>query len=236
MTARNADTLLGRVWNLLNPLLFGLIYFLLVTIIRGRSGGLEVLADILANLYLWLFFSAAIVQGVSSTVGTSALLTQSSVPRAVLPIASTWISSQILLRSMGVYAFAHLLAGRRLHFELLVVPIVVLAVATAGLGLALLLAVLNLYVRDVSRLLGHMLRLWMYLSPVVWHFREAENYWFVKLNPLFHAVKTWTLALSGSGEATLWPSLAITIAFSAAALLGGLLLFVSRDDEFATQS
>jgi ABC-type polysaccharide/polyol phosphate export permease len=54
----------------INPLLFGLIYFVFVGIISGAGlDSFERLAFIIANLYVWTSFSAAITTGVGSIQG-----------------------------------------------------------------------------------------------------------------------------------------------------------------------
>jgi len=49
---------LGKVWLVLNPLLLAMVYFLLVTVIRGgntKTNGLTTLAHILIGLFTFYF-------------------------------------------------------------------------------------------------------------------------------------------------------------------------------------
>jgi teichoic acid transport system permease protein len=236
---------LGRLWHYLNPILFGLIYFIFIGIVSG--GGLndvERLALIVGNLYVWVFFSSVITTGTTSvSSGTAGITAQSSIPRVILPIASMLSAGNLFVRSMLAYIPFHLLAGRGLYVEMLWAPLLVLLMGVFALGIALVLAVLNIYVRDVSRLLPHLIRLWLYLSPVVWAYDlvlgEGSLEWFARLNPMYPAIAAWTMALGGSltsGSPTIVSELLVFSLWALGAASIGFLIFVSREDEFAIRS
>jgi len=102
------------------------------------------------------------------------------------------------------------------------------------------LAVLNVYFRDISRLLPHVLRLWLYMSPVVWEYtRVLDNGSFARLNPMYPAMTAWTIALGGTMDPAgpgLLSQLALFTLWTAVVLLGGFFFFVSREDEFAIRN
>ena len=114
--------------------------------------------------------------------------------------------------------------------------------ACLALGLAMLIAVLNVYVRDVSRLLPHMLRLWMYLSPVIWEYTRisdsgAES--LARFNPMYPVMATWTVAFGGRVEGSDFSMVTGVLVFGAiaiAALTIGFLVFISREDDFAIRN
>jgi ABC-type polysaccharide/polyol phosphate export permease len=245
--ARNFDTLFGRVWNVLNPLLFGVIYFVFVGIIAG--GGLDQLdrfGFIVGNLYVWLFFNATVTNGVGSIQsGAGGVLAQSAIPRVVLPAASAISASSLFVRSLIAYVPIHFITGRGVHLELLWLPLAFVATAIFGLGIALLLAVANVYLRDVSRLLPHLLRLWLYLSPVIWQFTRlgAQGSDLVerlgRANPMYHAMVVWTVGFGGDlpgSEESIAASMLMFSVWAVGALVAGFLLFTSREDEFAIRN
>lgn len=241
--ARNFDTWFGRAWHFINPLLFGLIYFVFTGIIAGGLGNAERLAFIIANLYVWLYFSGTITTGVGSIQGgAGGVLAQSAIPRVVLPAASTLTALNLFLRSLVAYIPIHFLSGRTLHIELLWFPVMLLLTTMFGLGLGLIFAVVNVYVRDVSRLLPHMLRLWLYLSPVVWEYTKLNEDGlesFAKWNPMYSGMEAWTIIFGGplpGTDAGILPAMGIFALWSVATLVIGFLIFVSREDEFAVRN
>ena len=241
--ARNFDTWFGRAWHVINPLLFGLIYFVFTGIIAGGFGNSERLAFIIANLYVWLFFSGTITTGVGSIQGgAGGVLAQSAIPRAVLPGASTLTSANLFLRSLVAYVPIHFFAGRTFHIEMLWIPLLLALTAAFGLGLAMIFAVINVYIRDVSRLLPHILRLWLYLSPVVWEYtklNEGGIERFGQLSPMYPAMTAWTIAFGGplpDSNHSIAGSVLVFALWAVAALVLGFVIFVSREDEFAVRN
>ena len=243
--ARNFETVLGRLWHFLNPFLFGVIYFIFVGIISG--GGLndtERLAFIVANLYVWTYFSTIITTGVGSVQsGGGGLTGQSAIPRVVLPFASMLTAGNLFLRSLIAYIPLHLIAQRGLHWEMLWLPALLLLTGMFGLGIALLLAVTNVYFRDVSRLLPHFLRLWLYLSPAIWAYTrligEGTIETLAQLNPMYWGMTAWTIGfggLLGTEGPSMTTSMLVFTGWAVAALLVGFFTFVSREDEFAIRN
>ena len=122
------------------------------------------------------------------------------------------------------------------------IPLLVVLTALFGFGISLIFAVVNVYIRDISRLLPHLTRLWMYLSPVIWAYTrifapdvpDAVRRW-AEVNPMFSGMAAWTMALGGvrAPEPTMASQVLIFAGWAVAAGVIGFLFFVSREDEFA---
>lgn len=238
--ARNFETVLGRLWHYLNPLLFGLIYFVFIGILSGDMGRVDRLAFIVGNLYVWTYFATVITAGMGSVQGGGGGITaQTAIPRVVLPFAAALTAANLFLRSLIAYVPIHFIADRGLHWEMLGLPLLMLLTVVFGFGLSLLFAVANVYVRDISRLMPHFLRLWMYLSPTIWAYTltagEGTLDTLAKLNPMYWGMSGWTIGFGGSliGRPSYWMTIAVFGAIAIGALVFGFLTFVSREDEFA---
>lgn len=243
--ARNFETTMGRLWHFLNPLLFGIIYFIFIGIISGGDfSNMTRLAFIVGNLYVWTYFSTIITTGMGSVQGGGGgVAAQSAIPRVVMPFASTLTAANLFLRSLIAYVPIHIYANRGLHWEMLFLPVLVVVTGMFALGLALLLAVLNVYFRDISRLIPHFLRLWLYLSPAIWDYTRLIDQGTVetlaKLNPMYWGMVSWTMMFGGSlspDGPTMVQSLLIFSAWAVAGLLVGFFFFISREDEFAVRN
>ena len=202
LKARNFETILGRLWHYLNPLLFGIIYFIFIGILSEDLGNLDRLAFIVGNLYVWTFFSTIINTGIGSVRGGGGgVAAQSAIPRVVLPYASTLTAASLFMKSLVAYIPIHIVANRGLHWEMLGLPLLMVITGVFGFGLALLFAVLNMYFRDVSRLMPHLLRLWLYLSPAIWAYTriagESTLESLAKLNPMYWGMTAWTIGFGG---------------------------------------
>ena len=123
------------------------------------------------------------------------------------------------------------------------IPVLVALTALLGFGFALLMALLNVYIRDVSRLLPHLLRLWLYLSPAIWAYTlvlgDAQLDFWARVNPMFSVMTAWTIAFGGSLSETgptIGSQILVFSAWAVGAALVGFLAFVSREDDFAIRN
>lgn len=243
--ARNFETFLGRSWHILNPFLFGLIYFVFVVIIsQGSISDTGRLAFIVGNLYVWGYFSSTITTAVSAVQdGAGGVMAQSAIPRVILPGASSITATNLFLRSLVAYVPLHFIALRGIHIEMLWIPALIVLTGMLGFGIGLLMAVLNVYFRDVSRLLPHVLRLWLYLSPAIWAYtRLTDGGWhhtLGRLNPMYSGMTAWTIAFGGplaDGPPTIAGEIGIFALWATFFLVVGFLVFVSREDDFAIRN
>ena len=102
-------------------------------------------------------------------------------------------------------------------------------------GLAMLVAAAQVYFRDLSNFLPYMLRIWLYISPVLYYADEVpQRYkWILDVNPLGGLLTAWSDVLRGVAPdaAALLPGLAWGIGLFVVASL----FFLSREREFAVR-
>ena len=84
---RGADTLLGNIWWVLDPLLQMVVYVVFVTIIVPRPTP-DYPLFIFAAILPWKWFTATITDSTSSIVGKDQLIKQIQFPKIVLPTAA----------------------------------------------------------------------------------------------------------------------------------------------------
>jgi teichoic acid transport system permease protein len=242
---------LGRIWIILNPLMLAMIYYLLVSIIRGRSAGasgfgagFDTLAHILIGLFTFYFAQNCMNMGGSSVTAGGRLILNQAFPRALLPFSSVVSGFRQFVPTLPVYLVIYLigyglstnstLGG--LTFALFWVPVLVFFVAVSGFGLAMLFATLNVYFRDTSKLLSYTSRIWLYLSPVLWEEDKLEGaqriiLWVNPLGPVISSMSTVWI----KGEAPSWAQLGATAGWAFGLLLLGGYVFISRERDFAVR-
>lgn len=233
---QNSGTGLGQLWLVLNPLLLTFVYYLLSTIISGRSRGPEYLAHIMAGLFLYYLFSSSVSGGATSILSSGRLVLNTAFPKMLLPVSVVLVNFMRFLPSMLIYLVVHALAGLPFSPVMLwaLVPLALTVVFAAGLGM--FFATLNLYFRDVKAFLPYVLRIWMYLSPVLWFPEQvpAAMAPLRHLNPLFPIVGAWSDA-AVQGVAPSPQTIAAGAAWAFAALALGSYALLSREREFAVR-
>ncbi len=122
------DTAFGQLWLVLNPLLLGCVYYLLVIIISQAGQNSTYFAHLLAGLFAFYYIAGAMTAGATSVVGGGRLILNTAFPRALLPLSSTLTAFFRFLPTLVVYA---VVSGDALpigpHLLLAVVMIAIIA-------------------------------------------------------------------------------------------------------------
>jgi len=105
-----------------------------------------------------------------------------------------------------------------------------------GLGIAILIAAANVYVRDISNFLPYLNRTLLYVSPVLFEASSvSDKLSFLKnINPFFPILDTWSKVMVHN-EALAWGEVGKAAIWAFGTLLIGSYLFLSREREFAVR-
>jgi teichoic acid transport system permease protein len=243
MDASHSNTVFGRLWLLLNPVLTASVYFLLVVIIGGGRKGPDYFVHLLGALFAFHLLQGAMTAGSQTVVGGGKLVLNTSFPLLLLPLAALRTAVSKFLPTMAIFfafftyfaVFAPKTDANTLHFspyQLLAIPAFALLVVFTA-GMTLLMATAQVYFRDVSNFLPYVTRMWMYLSPVL-YFAWQMKPWMLKFevfNPIFAILAVWgeTLVRGDAGLPSWW-LMAAAWAFGTFAI--GLFVFRAKEREF----
>jgi teichoic acid transport system permease protein len=236
LRAQHFNTAFGQLWLVLNPLLLAGVYFVLVDILRGGSSKPGFFAHLMAGIFAYYFVSGAVREATRSVVSGGRLILNTAFPRVLLPFASVISAFKKFIPTIVIYIPVHLASGLPVRFELLwVVPLVFLLVVLAS-GLAMIVAALQVYFRDLKGFMPYILRVWLYVSPVLYFASEMpKGYRFLlDVNPLGQLLAAWSDVIN-QGRAPSVHELAVASAWAFGLLLVGFFYFVSREREFAVR-
>lgn len=243
MRASNTRTFFGQIWLVINPLLLACVYYLLVDILAGSAKplpgaptGMEKLSHMVAGIFAYYLISGCISTGANSVVGSGALISNMAFPRLLMPLSAIRTAFFRFLPTMPVYLVLHIIAGRPFSWSMLLTPFFLVIMMVFATGLAAIFATLQVYFRDTSSFLPYFLRIWLYLSPVLWFAEQVKHGLkpFMAFNPLYSILGGWTdLLVKGTVPAlSVWVT---AMAWAAASLVIGSLYFISREREFAVR-
>jgi ABC-type polysaccharide/polyol phosphate export permease len=160
----HADTIVGRAWWVLDPLIQMGIYWILFALIFQRSTP-DFPLFLFSAILPWKWLASTLGDASTSISSRVALVRQVQFPKLVLPAAS--VGAGITGFGFGLIALAFFLVPYhdRISPWLLALPAIAAVQAVFILALAIAVSALNAFYRDIGNLLGHTLRLWFYLSP-----------------------------------------------------------------------
>jgi len=240
LRAMNKNTWLGQLWNILNPLLLSLVYWLLVVVIFGTGGsifdreGLRILTQIVGGLFLYAFISNGLTLGAGSIVGGGAFVLNTRLPRMILPLSAICSAVISFLPSMIVYAAFHAVSSHPVGIQMLWSIPIFLILFSLTLGLSMLAATGNVYFRDIASFLPYVIRIWLYLTPIIYLYTDppATLDWVLYLNPIGTTFAAWQQILYEGNSPSL-KFLLVGIMWSILFLVTGLLMFLRKEREFA---
>src|SRR3990172_1344811 len=163
------QSILGYAWALVNPLSLMLtLSFVFSVIVKVNTGSIPYPLFILIGLLPWNFFSSAVSSATDSITGASSLVTKVYFPRELLPTAA--VLTKVVDLALGLIILVGMMAyyGYPPEWTLAWVPVLFAIHLVFILGLALPLAALNLFFHDVRFLVGVVLTLWFYITPVIY--------------------------------------------------------------------
>lgn len=234
---RYKQTTLGLLWVVMQPLLMTVIFTVFLGVLaRVPSDGLPYPLMVYMGLLPWTFFSNAVMQGGSSIVGNSNLITKVYFPRLIIPAAS--VAARMVDFAVAFVILFVLLAFYRvgLTWHVLMLPPLVLLTALLALGFGMLVAALNVRYRDVGVVLPVVIQLWMFVSPVLYPSRLVRDAWpgafrLYALNPLVGIIDGFRASLLG--QRLDWAALGWAAAFTLFVLAGSAYVFRRVERSFA---
>jgi ABC-type polysaccharide/polyol phosphate export permease len=239
---KGSDTLLGNVWWIMDPLLQMGVYVLFVSLLVGAG---RTNADyplfVFAAILPWKWFSSAVNDAILSVVARERIIKQVTFPKIILPVTATM--SGIVNFAFGLVPLLLLILlfyRDRLAWTLLLIPLVAVVQLAFTLGIAILLAAINVFYRDVGNVARHVLRLWFYLSPALYSADQVHRFaedqpWIATafgLNPfsvLFEAYR----AVIYAGTEPAWGALGLLLAASLVLLVICIYAFERVEPAFA---
>jgi len=161
------EKLLGFLWTVLDPLAMMVVYVILVTVVfKRREPQYPVL--LYSALLSWQWFVES-VNGAAVSIARNAKLIQTiHFPKAILPLAEVIVG--LVNYSAGLIALVPLLFIFRasITFHILWLPAIVSVQLVFTIGVALVVAMLGVYFRDIQNILQFSLRFLFYLSPAMY--------------------------------------------------------------------
>lgn len=170
LTSMYTTARLGRLWQVMTPLLNAGVYYLIFGLMLHTNRGIpNYIPFLCTGIFIFTFTQSAVLAGTRAVSGNLGLVRALHFPRACLPISFTLVQLQQLALSMGVLAAIVLACGVPLTWHWLsLIPALALQ-ATFNTGLALIMARIGARTTDTAQLMPFVLRTWMYVSGVFYN-------------------------------------------------------------------
>lgn len=187
---------------ILNPLAQATIFAVvlsevLVTKIANIDNKAAYAIYLMAGMAAWGLFAEIINRSTTVFIDYSNTLKKISFPRLCLPLivgGSALINHLLLLAAIAV---VFLFFGHLPTLAWLVLPLGMILIVLFAFGLGIILGLLNVFSRDVGQVMGIVLQLWFWFTPVVYLIDSMPPRFaaILKLNPMMPLVRIYQNAL-----------------------------------------
>lgn len=184
---KGADTFLGNLWWIMDPLLQMGVYVVFVSLILNVATP-DYPLFILSAILPWKWFTSSVTDAASSVVSQEKLIKQIQFPKVVLPVAATTAGVVGFVFGLIPLAGIMLLYPSRISPFLLLIPVIAVVQYVFTLGVAFLVSAINVFFRDLGNVLRHVLRLWFYLSPALYSLAALDASQTFQQNPLLRTL------------------------------------------------
>jgi lipopolysaccharide transport system permease protein len=242
LKARYRGSVLGFLWTFVNPLLLlGIYTFVFTVVLSGTRAGTRpepYALFLFCGILPWTWFQSSLLESCTVLIAGGNLIRKVLFPAEILPAVTVFTGLVNFCLGLLVFAGVALYYGRPVVSpDLVWLPAIVAVQLLLTMGLALLLSSLTVHFRDVRDLLGNLLTLWFWGTPILYTVAEVpERFRAVfALNPFTHLAVAYQEVLFFDGPFRGWPQLVALGGVSLLLFLGGYFVFDRLRDTLAEE-
>ncbi len=230
---RYQGSVFGWAWSLARPLALGVILSFALGKVIG-TGIDDYSVFLLVGLFPWFWFQSAVQMSSTTFVGNGGLLKKVRFPRAVLPLSVVLGNTLQFVLALPVLAGFLIFSGHEPRWVWLPgVPLLFVLQLALSCGVALFVASITVFFRDLEHIVEVLLNLLFYITPIIYDAgRIPAGYgWITWANPLAPIAEGWRDVLM-FGQ---WPGVELWASggLAAFALALGWFSFRRLEDSFA---
>jgi len=193
VTMQYTGSLLGVVWTFIHPLvLIAVFWFVFSVGFKTRPmNNVPFVVWLTAGMMPWFLFADIMTGSVGIVVAHTNLIKKTLFPSEILPpvkIAASLATHAIFL---GLLLGLLLLQGISLSWYLLQFFYYCLCLCLFSLGLAWMCSALNVFVRDITHIVGVAIQVGFWITPIFWDLQimPGRVQFLLKLNPMYYIVQ-----------------------------------------------
>jgi teichoic acid transport system permease protein len=156
----------------------------------------------------------------------------------LIPLTNVLTAWRIFIPTLLIYAFFHVFSGKPISIYILQAIPALFLILMFSTGLALFAATAQVYFRDTASLMPFMLRLIMFVSPVLYFPEQAKDLlggkFLALLNPIFCMVEIFSGSIVRGNTYDVWTWI-IASGWAILSLIIGFCFLVTREGEFAAR-
>lgn len=233
------QTVLGPLWYVIQPLISTVMFtFIFGNLANISTEGVPYVLFYYGGTMLWQYFESCLKDSSDTFIANSHLFGKVYFPRLTVPISRFFINMIALgiqfLVLVVFYVFFYLNhAPIQPSLSILLFPVLIVWIASLGIGLGLVISSITTKYRDLKQLLNFGVNLWMYATPIVYPMSKIPDKfrWISYANPVSAPIELFRVFFYGVGHVELNMILS-SVGISIILVLFGLIMFNRNERTF----
>lgn len=234
---RFIGSMAGIFWTVIHPLVNILLYYFIFSMVMRirvtveETGTDSFFVFFLSGFFPWLIFSESLSKSVGILIDNANLISKVVFPVELLPTGA--VISTFIINGIGMLFFlVWLLAIGYGHIIWLYLPALMLLHLAFIWGICNLLAALCVFIRDIREMLGIVLTVWFYATPVIYPASMVPEFMriIIGINPMNMFTELYRGILL-THQVSL-PAVIVVAMFSAMSYLFGAYIFMRAKPAF----
>lgn len=172
-TDRYSGSVLGLFWSFIWPLVNIFIYTVIFARIMsaklpGATGPFSYGIYLVAGLVPWIAFANTLTRAATVFVEKKSIITKLNVSLPRLPLYIVLSESITFVITFAIYFVFLVITGHGLSEYILFLPFVFVVQQIFAFGLGFLIATLNVFLRDLKEIIGIVVQVWFWFTPIVY--------------------------------------------------------------------
>lgn len=200
LISENRDSKLGILWKVLNPTIQIFTYWFAfgLGIRQGNDvNGIKFFYWMIAGLAVWFFISPCITAGVNSIHKKKKIITKMKFPISILPTMVVLKETFNHLCMLAIVYIILLFGGIKPNITNLQIIYYIICIIAFSISLAMITSTLNMFTRDVKKIVQVSIRMLLYATPILWTMEKMpimlQN--IMKYNPIYFVVEGYRNSL-----------------------------------------
>lgn len=193
LKSKYAGSFLGWMWSYIQPLVMILVFWFVFSVgFRVKpSNDVPFVVWLTAGMTAWFFFADLISNAVGSVVANGNLVKKTMFPAEILPVIS--VLTALFAHGVFVSILLGLIFLQGLPFSIVYLQVFyyLICLVVFALGVSWVVSALNVFVRDVGHIVGVILQVGFWATPIFWDstMMSEKVQFFLKLNPMCYIVQ-----------------------------------------------
>lgn len=182
-----SKSIFGTIWMFVNPLYMCVIYTAIFSSIMDiKDDQYAYTIYVGAGVLTWNFFTDILTRSQNSYIYYSDLIKKQNFPHLCLPLIILSVSGIDFIVSFAIFTTYTIIIGKFPGWPYISFLPILLLQSFFAIGLGNALGVLNVFFRDIGKIMVMLLQIWFWMTPIIYFIEKAppQMQYLLSFNPL----------------------------------------------------